>query len=126
MSRSFVTCTVDTPLDELARRLERAKATAIIIVDELGELAGIISRTDLARVYVSGDYDKLAEDIMTSDVITISPHIPVKAAVQLMLDKKIHQLVIQHARPAPSRPVGMLSLNDIIRLMGESGVCTSS
>jgi len=119
MSRSFVTCASNAPVQEVARRLYLAQATAIVVVDAVGELAGVISRTDLARVFVSRQFSLTAEDIMTANVVTIVPDIPVEAAVQLMLDKHIHQLVIQHARPATARPVGMLSTNDIVRLMAE-------
>jgi CBS domain-containing protein len=120
MSRSFITCEFTAPLREVARRLHAARATAIVVLDAVGELAGVISRTDLARAFVSGDTYRTAEDVMSTRVVTIVPDIPVEAAVQLMLDKHIHQLVILHARPAPARPVGVLSTNDIVRLMAEA------
>lgn len=117
MSRGVVTCGLDASIEEIARRLHAARASAIVVVNALGEVAGIISATDLARVFVTSQLDQCAEDIMTHDVATIVPDIPIKAAVQLMLDRKIHQLVILHAKPAPARPVGMLSLDDIVRLL---------
>jgi CBS domain-containing protein len=117
MHRGVVSCGFDTPIEEISRRLCQERATAIVVVDALGEVAGIISRTDLARVFVGATRAARAEDLMTADVTTIVPHIPVQAAVQLMLDRKIHQLVILHAKPAPARPVGMLSLDDVVRLM---------
>jgi len=122
MSRGVVTCNLDSPISEIADRLCKAKATAIVVVDAMGEVAGIISRTDLARVFTGSSRGERAEDIMTLDVATIIPDIPVRAAVELMLDRRIHQLVILHTRPAPVRPVGMLSLDDIVRLMAEPGV----
>ncbi len=123
MSRGVITCNLDTPIQEVANRICKAHATAIIVVDDLGEIAGIISRTDLSRVFVSTKQSQRAEDIMTANVITIVPHIPVQAAVQLMLDHKIHQLVIMHAKPALGRPVGILSMDDIVRIMAEPGAC---
>jgi len=125
MSRAFVTCGMDATIGEIARRISEAQTTAIIVVDAMGEVAGIISRTDLARVFVESDFHLRAEDIMTGNVFTIVPSIPVKAAVQLMLDHNIHQLVILHERPAPARPVGMLSLNDIVRLMPKPDILES-
>jgi len=119
MSRGVVTCALDTPIEEIAARMCNARVTAIVVVDGIGEVAGIISRTDLARVFVAGLRGRRAEDIMTANVITIVSHIPVQAAVELMLDHKIHQLVITHA--ALGRPVGLLSMDDVVRLLAEPG-----
>jgi CBS domain-containing protein len=54
---------------------------------------------------------------MSHKVETIIPDIPVSAAVLIMLDRGVDRLVIMHARPAPQRPVGVLSLSDIIQDM---------
>ena len=54
---------------------------------------------------------------MSQDVETIIPDIPVSAAVLIMLDQGVDRLVIMHAKPAPQRPVGVLSLSDIVRDM---------
>jgi len=120
MHRGVAICNMDTPLKEVARRMCGAHVTAIVVVDALGEVVGIISGTDLAQAYVDARLEDLAEDIMTTSVATIMPDIPVKAATQLMLDHKIHQLVIQHARPTPAIPVGMLSMNDVMRLIADN------
>jgi len=126
MSRGVITCTFDTPLEEVAQRMCKAHSSAIVVVDDLGEIAGIISRTDLARVFVAAKGKRRAEDIMTANVVTIAPDIPVQAAVHLMLDHKIHQLVIMHAKPALGRPVGMLSMDDIVRILAEPGRCETT
>ena len=119
MRRGVTTCGLDTPLTDAAQRMCDSHATAVVVVDALSEVAGIISRTDLAQAYLSGQIDAHAEDVMTADVATIVPHIPVEAAVQIMLDRRIHQLVILHPKPALGRPVGMLSMEDIVRLVAE-------
>ena len=119
MHRGVITCGLDTPLVEVAQRMCDATLTAIVVVDGLGELTGIISRTDLARAYLSDRTGGNAEDIMTADVATIIPDIPVNAAIQIMLDRRIHQLVILHAKPAIGRPVGILSMADVVRLVAE-------
>lgn len=120
MHRGVTICNMDTRLEEVAKRMCDAHASAIVVVDSLGEVAGIISSTDLAQAYVSDKLDSQAEDIMTTSVATIVANIPVEAAIQIMLDRRIHQLVIMHARPAPGRPVGMLSMNDIMRLIADN------
>ena len=118
MSHGVMTCTPETTVREVAQRMAEHKVNALVVVEEAsGELEGIVSRSDLARSY-DQDYDSLTvEAVMSHDVETIIPDIPVSAAVLIMLDKGVDRLVIQHARPAPQRPVGVLSLSDVIRDM---------
>ena len=88
---------------------------ALVVVEEAsGELEGIVSRSDLVRVYDQDIESTTIESIMKQDVKTIIPEIPVSAAVLIMLDQGVDRLVIQHAKPAPQRPVGILSLSDIV------------
>ena len=118
MSHGVMTCMPETTVREVARRMAEHKVNALVVVEEAsGELEGIVSRSDLARAY-DQDYEAVTvEAIMSHDVETIISDIPVSAAVLIMLDKGVDRLVIQHATPAPQRPVGVLSLSDIIREM---------
>lgn len=120
MSRSVVTCTPETTVYGAAQRMAEHGINALIVVEELsGELEGIITRSDLARTY-GQDYDAIrVESVMSHDVQTVVPDIPVSAAVLLMLDHKVDRLVIMHAKPGPPRPVGVLSLSDIVRDIAE-------
>jgi CBS domain-containing protein len=118
MSRSVLSCTLETPVREAARRMVEHSVSALIVVEEKsGDLEGIISRSDLARVY-DKDADSLTVEMaMSHRVETIVPDIPVSAAVMIMLDHNVDRLVIMHAKPGPQRPVGVLSLSDIVRDM---------
>jgi CBS domain-containing protein len=57
---------------------------------------------------------------MTPEVVTISGDIPLDVATQIMLDKRIHRLLIVQGGRTPNRPVGVLSLSDIVREMARS------
>lgn len=126
MKRGVPTCQLDTPVLQVARQMLRANADAVVVVDDLGEVSGIISRTDIVRLHSQRYWEMRAEDIMTYNVLTIVPDVPVNAAAQLMLDNRIHQLVILHARPAPQRPVGILTMRDVIRYMVESAPASAA
>jgi CBS domain-containing protein len=54
---------------------------------------------------------------MTPDVITIGGDLPLDVAIQIMLDKRIHRLLIVQGGRTPNRPVGVLSLSDVVREM---------
>ena len=55
-----------------------------------------------------------AEEIMEPNVVTITGDIPLNAAIQIMLDKKIRRLLIVQGGRTPNRPVGVLSLSDVV------------
>jgi len=117
MSRAAITCRPDTSLVEAARRMTEHQINALIVVDEGGEVCGVVSRTDLVRVYDQDYANMTVEDVMSSQVATVIPDVPVSAAAKLMLDNKVDRLVIVHQKPATQRPVGILSLSDIVRDM---------
>ena len=117
MHRKVMSCRVDTPLHEVARRLDSEKINALIVVDESGDLSGVVSQTDLVKVCERDWESMVAEDVMTSDVVTVVADIPVLAAVELMVDNQIHRVVITQGGLAPRRPVGVLSMTDVVREM---------
>jgi len=122
MHRGVISCRVDTPLEEIAQRLMEYQINALFVLDQSGKACGVVSQTDLVRAYVQGGWsDLVAEDIMTPDVVTVVPDIPVTAAAQLMLDKDIHRLLIVQGGLIPDRPVGVLSMSDIVREMAQEG-----
>ena len=66
MHRGVISCWGDEPVIDIARRLREYSINAIFVLDESGRAEGIISQTDLARVYAQGDWeDRTAEEIMT-------------------------------------------------------------
>jgi len=122
MHRGVISCRVDTPLEEIAQRLMEYQINALFVLDQSGKACGVVSQTDLVRAYVQGGWsDLVAEDIMTPDVVTVVPDIPVTAAAQLMLDKNVHRLLIVQGGLVPDRPVGVLSMSDIVREMAQEG-----
>lgn len=119
MHRKVISCRVDTPLKELAKRLDEEKVNALIVVDEGGDLCGVVSQTDLVKVCEEDWEGLVAENVMTPEVVTVVPDIPVLAAVELMLDNQVHRVVITQGGLAPRRPVGVLSMTDIVRQMAQ-------
>jgi CBS domain-containing protein len=118
MHRGVITCWADEHAIDVARRLREYAINAIFVLDESGRAEGIISQTDLARAYVQGDWEhRQADEIMTPDIVTIGGDIPLDVAAQIMLDKHIHRLLIVQGGRTPNRPVGVLSLSDVVREM---------
>jgi CBS domain-containing protein len=55
MSAPAVTAMPDTPIAVAARRMEEEQVTRLPVVDDLGRLAGIVTRGDLLRVFLRTD-----------------------------------------------------------------------
>jgi CBS domain-containing protein len=118
MHRGVIICWADEPLVDVALRLCEYDINALFVLDDSGRAVGVISQTDLARAYMEGNWQgRTADEIMVTDVVTITGDIPLNAAIQVMLDKKIHRLLIVQGGRTPNRPVGVLSLSDIISEM---------
>jgi signal-transduction protein with cAMP-binding, CBS, and nucleotidyltransferase domain len=121
MHRGVIACWADESVLDVARRLREYSISAIFVLDESGRAEGVISQTDLARAYVLGNWQhRTAVEIMTSDVVTIIGDIPLDVATQIMLDKHIHRLLIVQGGRTPNRPVGVLSMSDVVRELASS------
>jgi len=122
MHRGVVTCGVDATAAEAAKIMLDNDVSALVVVDERLNACGVISKTDLIGFYGKELSSITAEDIMTSEVFTVSADTLVHEAVQLMLEHRIHQVVIVTQGGAHRRPVGIFTSGDAVALMaGESG-----
>lgn len=117
MRRGVVTCGVDANAAEVARIMLDNDVSALVVIDERLNACGVISKTDLIGYYGKDLSLITAEDIMTSEILTVSPDTLVHEAVQLMLERRIHQLVIVTKGGAHRRPVAIFTTGDAVALM---------
>lgn len=99
------------------------------IVDEDGELAGIVSQRDLfhgglIKALGYGTHARgraldslVVKEAMKTDVVTTTPETDIVQAARLMLEKKIGCLVVLEGR----KLVGILTESDFVRLAVERG-----
>ncbi|MBI2154125.1 MAG: CBS domain-containing protein [Candidatus Rokubacteria bacterium] len=121
MHEGAITCAPGTPLPEVAQTMRAHAISALVVVDAAGLAVGVISRTDLANASFVEPYMRhwrgmTASHLMTSPVISVRAEMPVAEALDLLKAKKIHRLVV--TEPAPGggeRPIGILSLTDVVR-----------
>jgi CBS domain-containing protein len=107
--------TVQTIVDTLARH----RIGAVVVVNEQGGIAGIVSERDVVRAMAgdaSGVVRKTAQDIMTAKVRTCSPADSEAELMQMMTESRIRHLpVVAHGKLA-----GMVSIGDVVKLRMES------
>jgi arabinose-5-phosphate isomerase len=87
------------------------------VIDKRGALVGIITDGDLRRHMEPGLLDRLARDVMTSNPKTVPPGMLASEALTFMTEKppKVTHLFVVDPRAEDRRPVGFLSVHDIIR-----------
>lgn len=119
MRQGVVSCSPDTTIRDAARMMVAAGVRALVVIDGECGLAGIVSQTDLVSATVAGpnapDWGDLrVRDVMTAQVITVTPDVKLEDAARMLVDGKIHRLVVVSS-DEPCRPVGVLSMGDIVR-----------
>ncbi len=124
MSKTVISCHPYTPIQEVARLMSDRNISALVVVNDDGTLAGVVSQTDLVNIRVHEEYwdhwrGLSAKHIMTPEVVTISPEASLEEAAKLMKDHGIHRLVVTETREGKVYPIGVLSMTDIVRAMAK-------
>jgi len=119
MSTPVIACTPDTPIRRVARRMREHDVSALVVVDDAGSLVGIISQTDLVTLRAFEDEWQVlrAEHVMIRSVVTTTPDTLLREASAQMIDARIHRLVVCDPGGDGRRPIGVLSMTDVVREM---------
>ncbi|AZB72947.1 CBS domain-containing protein [Synechococcus elongatus] len=144
MTRDPIAVKPQTPLTEAIRILADKHISGLPVVDEAGQLVGVISETDLmwresgvptpppyiqvldSFIYLENParYEKelhkaLGEtvaEVMTAKPLTIAADRPLPDAARLFNDRKVHRLFVLSG---DQQLVGVLTRGDIIRAMAQ-------
>ncbi len=127
MTRPVVTVEAHTTLATAEALLARHGISALVVTSHGGELAGVLSRSDLLalgrrRARMAGDPTLLhlpRHDVgthMVRDVVVAAPEEPIERAAARMIERHVHRVVVVHER----QPVGVLSSRDLLRAVHEA------
>jgi predicted transcriptional regulator len=116
MSRSLISVSPETHLDEITRLLEQRDISSVPVVDEHGAPVGIVSSTDLLRDAIahlgkSGGPARTARDVMVTTLIGIDHAQPIRDAAHAMVIHRIHRVLVYRG----DRAVGVVSTRDVMR-----------
>lgn len=117
MHTPAVTCRPDATIGEVARLMRDRNVGSVLIVDEIGYLAGIVTDRDVAVRGVGGGLtaDVAIEEIMTRNVATVPVQADVSDAAAIMVKRTVRRLPVVDENDTPH---GMLALDDLIRQLG--------
>jgi len=114
MQKNVISITDGTEdhFDQCAARMETFKIGSVVLVNDDGELIGIVSRTDLTKSYASvfgGKY--LVKNFMNKKVVTCRRSDSIKFALSLMNKNQVSRLVVTDENGSP---VGLISTNTLL------------
>jgi CBS domain-containing protein len=124
MSLRPVSVGADTPLRDAAMLMVRRGLTALAVLEEDGRLLGLLSDRELIRdlltSYLQGGgaakqgadpSSRLVRDVMTRQVLCVSPEQPLADVASLMSNKDVDRVPVV----SEGRLVGFLTRGDIVR-----------
>ena len=87
----------EASLEEAARELTARKVGAVVVIDEKGALAGVLSERDIVREVAksgAGALQKKVSSAMTKAVITAAPEESVEEGLARMTDRRVRHLPV--------------------------------
>jgi CBS domain-containing protein len=103
------TATVYRAIEMMAER----RVGALLVMSG-GRLEGVISERDYARKVILKDrssHQCHVQEIMTSQVITVTPDTTVDECLQVMTDKRVRHLPVVHGQQV----VGIVTIGDLVK-----------
>jgi CBS domain-containing protein len=112
MTADVVTVTPDTRVTAAADTLLTEGIGSLVVVDDVGRLAGMFTTTDLAGLVAGGGVDPEAtvSDYMTEDAVTIGSTATIRDAAGKMISTGVHHLPVTDAEEGV---VGVISTMDL-------------
>lgn len=116
MKKSPAVCTPEDTLQEAAQLMEQHDCGSIPVVENKRDkkLVGMITDRDIAcRAVARGKSDQFyVKDVMTKNVVTVTPHTPLSECCKTMKEKQLRRLVVADENRAP---VGIVCQSHIAR-----------
>ena len=115
MSTNVYFISSDAPVTSAAALMKKNNIVLVPVCDSKGCLLGLITDRDIVLRALTDDKKKLEElivsDVMTKDIVTISPEMDIHDAACIFSQKRVHRLPVLEN----SRLVGVLSISDLAK-----------
>jgi len=119
MSTKLVTLTPETDIHWAMRTLLRNRISGAPVLDELGQLVGILSKKDCLKVAFNASYHKewggRVSDYMSREVKTIDAGTDIVEVVQIFLKGPYRRFPVV----SNDRLVGQISRHDVLRALDD-------
>jgi CBS domain-containing protein len=112
--REVATLAAGATLAAAASELARRRIGALVVLDSAGGVAGIISERDLVRglaEHGAALLERPVEQLMTSEVVTVTPDVAVLSGLGLMTKRRVRHLPVVDGESL----VGIVSIGDLVK-----------
>ena len=107
----------ETSVHQAAQYLREKQVRAVGVLNAAGKLTGVLSHSDVSDKVAAENKCPAwmkASDIMSRDLVTVAPNVPLEDCLRLMDQNTIfHLLVVDEGQNFR----GMLSISDILRVV---------
>jgi CBS domain-containing protein len=107
----------DATVHDVARYLRDRRVRTVGVLDASGRLVGVISQADISdRVAAENKCPAWMRvwEVMTKDLVIVSPEIAIEECLVLMEKHKIFHLVVAEHK---TKFLGMISVKDLLRVI---------
>jgi CBS domain-containing protein len=119
MHKGVISCYVDDTVKDVARIMENNHFRSVVVVNERGEVWGLITYMEMIPHY-GRDLEKIrAGEIMRPYRVEIDPQWPIENAIEVMKKLRYYHLIIIDPHVGTKWPVGMLTSFDVVRYMAQ-------
>ena|SRR5208337_2587348 len=119
MHKGVISCFMEDSVKDVAEIMDDHEFRSVVVVNERGEVWGIITYREMLRHY-GKDISKLkARDIMLQYRIEVDPRWPVERAVEIMKSLQYYHLIIVDPHVGTKWPVGILTSFDVVQYMAQ-------
>lgn len=114
-------CQVDCSLREAAGKMLAEDISTLVVVDESGAVAGIITRMDLLRAWIDSTTwgDEKVSQYMSTQVVTVDEEVRLGQVAKILLEHHIHRVVVTRQVEDVERPIAVVAAADLIYYMME-------
>ena len=114
MTRQIVTVREDASVDEVCELLLRYRISGIPVMNEQGELAGIVTEYDLLSLLYSAELEpRSVSEVLSPEVVTVDEEEPLIDVAELFLRKGLRRLPVV----SQGKLTGVISRRDLVRFI---------
>jgi CBS domain-containing protein len=118
MAKDALTVEPSDTIGEAAEKMHEGDVGAVIVVEDMVRIVGIITERDLLRAIAqrARPADARVRQWMTTNPVTIDPDTPIEDAAKIMFDRNFRHLPVVK----DGRPLGIVSLRRLSKTAFES------
>ena len=122
MTQKLETIGTHSSAQEASKKMRDHKVSSLVVIDDSNNKpTGIVTERDLVRKVCVNDTSSnmLIKNIMSFPLITIDSRVPVEAAADTMIKKKVRHLLVVENNDI-NRPLGIVTPTDFVAYLKEN------